>query len=89
MDLDRYLDAEPAPAPHAAVAIKAARAKLNAPPRVRSVWPVMGAAAFAAASALTLAFAVIVGPPHFGPDLTVGGAEADGALASDLYGLRR
>jgi hypothetical protein len=60
---------EPAPEmssgpPRAAVAIRAARAKLNAPPKLEPIWPVLGAAALAAASALTLATAVIVGLPR-------------------------
>ena len=58
--------AEPAPmVSPGTVAIRAARAKLNAPPKVASVWPVVGAAAFAAVSALTLATAVIIGLPKF------------------------
>ncbi len=55
----------------AAVAIRAARAKLNAPPSVGSSWSLVGAAALAAVSALAFAFAVIMGPPQFGPDVTV------------------
>ena len=56
----------PAPTPTlGAVAIRAARAKLNAPPRLLSIWPVLGAAAFAAFSALLLATAIIIGLPKF------------------------
>jgi hypothetical protein len=75
MRIDFHSMDEPRRAP---VSVRAARAKLNAPPRVRSVWPVLGAAALAAGAALMLATAVIIGPPNLGPDLTVGGAEADG-----------
>ena len=65
-------DFEPSPvraavqSPTPAVAIRAARAKLNTPVPEPPIWPLVGAAAFAAASALTLAVAIIIGPPHWG-----------------------
>ena len=58
--------AAPAPQPAPAIAIRAARAKLNAPSPEPPVWPLMGAAAFAAFSAMVLVVAIIVGPPHLG-----------------------
>lgn len=64
MPANLSLESQPvAAAPRAAVAIRAARAKLNAPPRSASVWPVLAAAALMAASALGFAAAVIVGLP--------------------------
>jgi hypothetical protein len=58
---------EPAPPPVAAVAIKAARAKLNAVRAPAPVWPLVGAAALCAGAALALAAAVILGPPNRPP----------------------
>ncbi len=46
------------------VAIRAARAKLSPTLRYAPIWPLVGAAALAAVSALGLAAAVIAGPPH-------------------------
>jgi hypothetical protein len=51
---------------HAAIGIQLARAKLNAPPKLEPIWPVLAAAAFAASSALGLALAIIIGLPKFG-----------------------
>ncbi|HTK35442.1 MAG TPA: hypothetical protein VL358_09180 [Caulobacteraceae bacterium] len=66
MPIDHLLDDPPAvAAPRAAVAIRAARAKLNAPPRIAPLWPLLAAAAFAAFTALLLATAVIIGLPKF------------------------
>jgi hypothetical protein len=63
MALDLFLEDPPVAPARAAVAIRAARAKLNIPPRRGSLWPLMGAAALAALTALGLATAVILGPP--------------------------
>lgn len=49
--------------PHAAIAIRMARAKLTVAPRTSSIWPVLAAAALAAATALGLALAIIIGLP--------------------------
>ena len=65
MTVELFLERPPAMPPRAAIAIRAARAKLNAPPRPGSIWPVLGAAALMAASALGFAAAVIVGLPKF------------------------
>ena len=45
------------------LSLKAARARLRPPPPRGAVMPALGAAALAAASALVLAGAVILGPP--------------------------
>jgi hypothetical protein len=58
------MDLEPAPAA-APVAIRAARAKLKPVPKLEPLWPLLAAAALFAASALSFAAAVIIGPPHF------------------------
>jgi hypothetical protein len=66
MDTPLFLhDPPPLTPPRSAVAIRAARAKLNAPRQEGSIWPVLGAAALAAGTALMLAMAVIVGLPTF------------------------
>jgi hypothetical protein len=45
--------------------VQAARAKLATPDRIAPWWPMLAAAALAAASTLTLATAIILGPPKF------------------------
>lgn len=63
-DLDQLFTAGPPPATSSVkAALGVARAKLNRPQAPESVWKLLGAAAFAAASALMLATAIIIGPP--------------------------
>ncbi|OYX31291.1 MAG: hypothetical protein B7Y99_10490 [Caulobacterales bacterium 32-69-10] len=74
--LGPLFDEEPQPAvARAAVltppAIKAARAQLNPVRAPQSVWPLIGAAVLCAGSAAALVLAVILGPPNFGPDITI------------------
>jgi hypothetical protein len=70
-DTDAFPDLAPSPEP-ASVAVRAARAWLKEPEPVRSpLWPLLAAAALAAGAGLSLAAAVIMGPPHLGPDVTL------------------
>jgi hypothetical protein len=65
-------DPRPDGEPALALALRAARSRLLTPPRQRPpVWPLLAAAALAAGAGLGLAAAVIMGPPHLGPDLTL------------------